>query len=155
MVEMFKNYPQPEGYKPDNYPKCHKKNDLVIMTGESASHTFEVPFNVETETLDFDVLYQLGIELIITKNKAQCTTTTDEEANKSFITCNLVPAETLAFKNTTLKARVQIRFWLKDYTYAYTEIYDIKLMNSLDASEEIKPTPVPPTIIKGIGYTED
>ena len=154
MTDMFKHYPQPDDYKPDNYPKCHHKHELTIMAGENTSHTFEVPFNVETDTLDYDILYQLGVTLLITKNKRYCETIVDEDKYHptTFITCSLSSSETLLFANTAREARVQIRFRMKDLSTVYTEIYTIKLMDSLDASEEQPPVP---HIISGIGYTED
>ena len=151
MSDMFRNYPQPDDYKPDNYPRPFKKWELVIMSGETASHTFEIPFDVETSTNDYDILYKLGINLVLTKNKNVCETIYDEKKHRTFITCKLLPSDTLLFKNTSLQAQVQIRFKMKDSSVIYTEVYDIKLLNSLDAAE-VKPSPY---VITGFGYTID
>ena len=150
---MFKDFLQPEGKVPCNRPKPHHKREIVIMAGETAQHSFEIPFDVENDTLDFDILYKLGLDLVITKNRQLCKVIYDKDRHFSIISCNLSPEETLLFGNTTLEAKVQIRFRMTDLSLAYTEVYKIKLLDSLDLQGEIPP--VPPHIIAGIGYTED
>ena len=68
MSHMFDNYPQPDDYIPTNIPKHFKKPSLDIMAGETSIHSFEVPLNVE-ELLNYKVIYQLGADAIIIKDK--------------------------------------------------------------------------------------
>ena len=42
LSEMFKNYPQPDDYIPNNHPRCHCIKPLEIMSGETTTHTFEI-----------------------------------------------------------------------------------------------------------------
>ncbi len=149
MSEMFKNYPQPDDYIPNNHPKHCKKHELEIMSGETTTHTFEIPFNVNEETLDFKIIYKLGVEVVLVKNKSALTIVIDEN-NNSIISCVISSQESSKFKHTSLDAHVQIKFIMKDYTTQMSEIYKVKLRNSLDSLEE----PIP-EIITGIGYTED
>ena len=58
----------------------------------------------------------------------------------------------MLFKNTLLSCAVQIRFIMRDLSTAYTEIYPVKLVDSLDVAEEKPPVP---HVLYGIGYTED
>ena len=130
MSEMFKNYPQPDDYIPNNHPKCRKPMCLDIMAGETAIHTFEVPLNVD-ELEGYEVIYKLGLTPIITKNKSQTEYIVD--GDKSIITCTLSPEETTLFGNDTLlEARVQLKFYMLDGVVSYSDIYRIKLKDALD-----------------------
>ncbi len=155
MSEMFKNYPQPEDYIPNNRPKCQKPFRLDIMTGETAIHTFEVPFNVEEECDNFEVIYQLGIKPIIIKSSYSLTVFIDENGN-SIITCKLNPNETKLFETTCLDTKVQIKFVMNDGSVIFSDIYKVIVNDSLDMNRE-KPDPDKPGMIYGIGYgyTED
>lgn len=150
MSDIFKHYPQPENYIPNNYPKYHAPQQLEIMAGETALHTFEVPMNVDEAVIDYQIIYKLGITPLFYKDKSETTCEYDEEHHRSIISCSLTPAETRAFANTVLDAKVQIKFLMVGGTTAYTEVYQIKLSNGLDA-ENHYPTPV----IGNMGYTED
>ena len=149
-MSMFNNYPQPSDYIPNNRPVpcCCKK--IEIMAGETTSHSFEVPFDVEESTINYEVLYKLGTEVVLIKDKNKCFLT--KEDSKSIISCSLSREDTLLFANTLLNAEVQIRFTMRDLSTLYTEIYKVKLCNALDG--KLKPEPTP-QIISGIGYTED
>ena len=151
-MSMFKNYPQPEGYIPDNRPKCHKPFELNIMAGETAKHTFEVPFNVEEKCNAIEVIYKLGLTNVITKNDYSLDIFS--ENNHSIITCDLTASETSIFTNSLLKARVQLRFIMLDNSVTYSEVYPVKILTALDATVT-QPGPSDPSIILGIGYTED
>ena len=154
MSNMFDNYPQDSEYIPNNRHKKFCKNEITIMAGETTTHTFEVPFNVDEQTQTFDIIYKLGFEDVLIKDKKECTTLYDEEINKTFITCLLHFGETRLFANTVLSAHVQIRFTMLDGTVSYSEIYPIKLMTALDVNVRPRP-PVPPQVLGGLGYTED
>ena len=153
MKEMFDLYPQPTEYTPDNRPRPWGKGEITIMAGETAEHSFEIPFNVDEVALDFDILYKLGLNVIVVKNKKACSMLYSEKWHKTMITCTLGSYETMLFKNTLLDCNVQIRFLNRDLTTSYTEVYKVTLLDSLDV-EDPKP-PVPPQVITGFGYTED
>lgn len=152
MSEMFKNYPQPDDYIPNNRRKCKCKCGLKIMTGESTSHSFEIPFNVSKDCLDYQIIYRYNLNhyLIITKDRIE--TIIDEDKNTSILTCSLSAEETMLFEHNLLDADVQIKFFMLDNSVTFTEVYKIKVTKSLDNDEIVPPTPI---IIKGIGYTED
>lgn len=136
-MEMFKNYPQSEDYSPDNRRKCFPKNKITIMAGETTKHSFEIPFNVETDTIDCDVIYKLGLNVVLTKDINDCTFTYDEKDNhKTILNCTLSSEDTMLFANTLLDAHVQIRFIMNDFSVMYTEIYPVKLIDSLDVAKE-------------------
>lgn len=139
MLDMFKNYPQPDDYKPNNHPKCHnrERERLEIMTGETATHTFDVPFNVVTECSMVEVIYKLGASTVIIKNSSICLDIISEE-RRSIITCKLAPEDTLLFKNTALNANAQIKFYMADGSVTYSEIYKVRLRDSLDATNRQK-----------------
>ena len=70
MGDMFKNYPQPEDYIPDNRPKPMHQHEITIMTGETASHTFDVPFDVNEDCNGLEVIYKLGLDIALIKETA-------------------------------------------------------------------------------------
>ena len=133
MSEMFKNYPQPEDYIPNNRHSIVIKEQLTIMAGESTSHSFEVPFDVDEQMSDYAVIYKLGLDVVVEKDKSQLSYVYDEDHNESIITCLLTPEETALFKNTLLSAAAQIKFITKeDGKVSYSEICPIILMDSLE-----------------------
>ena len=156
MADMFKNYPQPDDYKPDNYPKCRCPKRLEIMAGETAIHTFDVPFNVEDDCSLVEVIYKLGIKPIVVKNNMYYLDILVDEDGKSIITCKLSPEETLLFKNTTLDTHVQLKFYMNDGSIVYSEIYEVFMKDALDVNGR---EPVDPNSmiagLAGYGYTED
>ena len=152
MSEMFKNYPQSEDYIPNNRPRKHECPKIEIMTGETAVHTFEIPFDVEADCSDFEVIYKLGLEDIIIRDKNDLDTTVMED-DTSIITCSLSPFETEMFKDTLLRASVQIKFYMNTGAIAFSEIYRVYIVNSLEDNSH--PVPPVPGVIGNIGYTED
>ncbi len=156
MTDMFRNYPQPDDYKPNNYPKVRIFKPTEIMCGETAIHTFEVPFNVEEKCSMYEVIYKLGLEPIIIKNSIYDLEAETTDKATSFITCVLKPADTLCFKNTALETRVQLKFYMNDGTVSYSEIYKVYVRDALDAGG--RETVNKNSMIAGIagfGYTED
>lgn len=150
MSEMFKNYPQPEDYIPDNHPRCWKEPKLEIMCGETAHHTFDIPFNVEETCTNVEVIYKLGLTDVIVRGK-EFLDITIMENNTSVIVCNLSNEDTLLFKNNLLSKKVQIKFYLKDGSISFSNIYDITTIDAIDDGTG----PIPPGTLGGIGYTEE
>ena len=153
MIEMFKNYPQPSDYIPNNRHICCKPHKLEIMAGETAIHTFEVPLDVENLE-SFEVIYQLGIRPVIIKDNYQVEY--DAHKDSSTITCTLYPHETKKFGNTCLNARVQIKFYMEDNTISYSEVYKVYISNSIDLSRTMQDNlsipPEPSDIVADVGY---
>ena len=131
MSELFKNYPQPDEYIPNNRPKCHKPMKIDIMSGETSIHTFEIPFNVEKDCSSFEVIYKLGVEIVLIKHFLDCSLTSEED--KSIITCVLSSEETKLFANNLLDTNVQIKFIMKDNSVIYSDIYKVYVKDSLES----------------------
>lgn len=136
---MFDNFPQPEGYIPDNRHKCLHIFKLDIMAGESATHTFEVPFNVTDNCDSVEVIYKLGVNVILTKVVNQ----EDINDDDNIVSVKLTPDETKLFANTYLDALVQLKFLIKDGSTLYkdgatlySEIYKIKVIDALDVGNQ-------------------
>lgn len=132
-MSMFDRYPQPDDYVPNNRPKCHKPFKLDIMAGETASHTFEIPFNIEEDCNSVEVIYSLGIKPILIKTTNDLEISIDDcECKHSLVMCRLSGEETKLFADTLLSARVQLKFYMKNEDITYSAIYKINLLNSLD-----------------------
>lgn len=134
MTDMFRHYPQPDDYKPDNYPKCRVFKPVEIMCGETAVHTFEVPFNVKEKCSMCEVIYKLGLDPIVIKSSLTDLEVEVTDQANSFVTCVLKPADTLAFRNTALETKVQLKFYMNDKTVSYSEIYKVYVKDALDAN---------------------
>ena len=150
-TKMFELYPQPADYIPKNRPKKIKSDDITIMTGETTTHSFEVPMDVRTETSYFKALYKLGLEVILEKPMEDCDVVYDEDHLTSILTWKLSPSETMLFSDTWLDTKVQIEFTLKDGSIIFSDIMKIKVENSL--RNAVAPAPV--TTVAGFGWTED
>ena len=155
MGDMFNNYPQPEDYVPNNRPRHRKEFRLDIMTGETAIHSFEIPFNVEEQCTEFEVIYKLGLKPILIKNSWVLDVTTTE-CGRSVITCTLSPDETKLFKDTFLEAKVQIKFYMNDGSISFSEIYKVVHKDSLELNRST-PSGGDSNIVYGTnyGWTED
>lgn len=148
-MEMFNNYPQPDDYIPNNRPKPICPSKLSIMVGETSVQSFDIPFNVEEDCSNWEVIYKVGLEIVLVKKKEDTTIITQDDGT-SLISFVLTPAETQLFNNLVLSTQVQIKFTMKTGETIYSDIYQIKVINALDA--EVKPdTPV----VSGFGWTED
>lgn len=157
---MFDNYPQPDDYIPNNRPKPMHKHEITIMTGETASHTFDVPFDVLDHSFgcaNIEVNYKLGLDIVVTKYWSQLEIETLEKHGFKYssITVHLSPEETSRFHNTLLAANVQMKFVMLDNSIQYSEIYPIKVEDSLDGNQEPGPVPPHPQVNLGFGWTED
>ena len=135
---MFKNYPQPDDYIPDNRYKCHCKEELTIMPGEYTVHSFAVDFDVEEQMVQYTVMYKLGLNIVIEKHKNELEVVYDQDTGVSIITCKLSPTESLLFKDIVLNAFVQLKFVTKESgvtpypEISYSEVYPVKLIDALD-----------------------
>ena len=148
--KMFDNYPQPESYIPDNLVRCFPKEEITIMSGETTTHSFEVPLDIN-KLIDYKALYKLGLEVILDKTRETCDAIYDEERGVSLLTWKLPPEETILFGHTLLDAKVQLRFTLEDGSIAFSDVMSIRLENSLQSIAQ----PTPPIVNVGFGWTED
>ena len=135
MSDIFKNYPQPDYYIPDNRRIYLPKDIITIMSGETTTHSFEVPLNLNTDTKDYKAIYHLGLKVVLEKPKSECDVIYDEETKTSIMTWILTPSETMLFKDTLLDAQVQLKFTLNDDTILYSDIRPIVLEDSLDRGD--------------------
>jgi len=158
-MSMFDRYDNvPEGYIPNNRPRYVEPKKLTILAGETAEHSFEVPFNTLEVCDSVEIIYKLGLNPIIIKKDTDFETLITDW-NTTIITNTLDVSETLFFANTLLSATVQLKFYMKDNIVTYSEVYPIVLSTALDVLESSPTPPTPPTpgpgVITGIGYTED
>ncbi len=135
-MSIFDNYPQPADYIPNNRPKCHQPFKLDIMVGETAIHSFDIPFNVDEVCTNYEIIYKLGVEVVLTKKKPDITVTTEDDGT-SIISCIITPAETALFNSVILDTHVQIKFIMKTEETVYSEIYKVTVRNSLDKNTEL------------------
>ncbi len=134
MAEMFRNYPQADDYIPNNRPKAIKKMEVSIMTGETTTHTFDIPFDVsdKTKIITLEVLYKVGIDVVLIKTEDELDIEADEpKPGHSLVACQISPLESLLFSNTVLDKFVQIKFFMADGSIQLSEIYEITVRDSL------------------------
>ena len=70
MSDMFHKFDNlPDGYVPNNEParRCCSDNNFII-TGQSVSHSFSVPFNAEKDLADYEIIYKQRSECIRHRN---------------------------------------------------------------------------------------
>lgn len=135
-MSMFDNYPQPKDYIPNNRPKCHKPFKLDIMVGETAIQSFDIPFNVEEVCTDWKIIYKMGVDVVLIKEKQDIDVVTEDDGT-SILTCTLTPTETTLFSSTILDTHVQIKFIMKTNEIVYSEIYKVNVRDSLDKGSNL------------------
>ena len=136
MSDMFHKFDNlPDGYVPNNEPTrrcCSDKN--FIITGQSVSHSFIVPFNVETELADYEIIYKTGVDIILRRSKNDLETSVTDDGS-SVITCSLSSDDTKKFNNTILDTFAQLKFMMLDGTSSYSALYRIIVINSLEFTQ--------------------
>lgn len=140
MSDIFTKFDNlPDDYVPNNEPinECCCSNNDFIITGQSVSQSFNVPFNVETDLLDYELIYKTGVDFIIRRGKSELETFIMED-NTSIITCSLSSDDTKKFDNTLLDTFAQFKFTMLDGTCTYSDIYKIKVLNSLEYTQSFK-----------------
>lgn len=139
-MDMFDNYPSPEGYIPDNREVPFENYGLTIMAGETASHSFDIPFDVNEDCNGVEIIYKLGLTVVLTKipNSGNIAVIRDDSGEFCYtnITVVLSEEETLLFKDTLLDAFVQLKFIMKDNSIQYSEICPITIEDALDVTTE-------------------
>lgn len=137
MFDLYDN--PPEDYVPCNRPHFRKKEVLTIMAGETANHSFDIPINIEEMCSSVEVIYKLGLNVVLTKVPNMIEALNDDCGKFwiSNVTVILNEDETLKFRSTYLDAFAQLKFHMKDDdSIQYSEICPIKLSDSLDANVE-------------------
>ena len=134
-IDMFKLYPSPEDYIPCNRKFPIKKEILTIMTGETTVHSFDIPFDVESDTLSYRLIYKLGLNIVLVKEKEDCEVLYDDKHDITTLTWTISPSETLFFRSTLLDAHAQIEFVMPDHSISYTDILEVKVVDSLNKGE--------------------
>lgn len=136
MSDMFHKFDNlPDGYVPNNEPsrRCCSDNYFII-TGQSVSHSFSVPFNVETELADYEIIYKTGVDIILRRSKNDLETSVTDDGS-SVITCSLSSDDTKKFNNTILDTFAQLKFMMLDGTSSYSAVYRIIVINSLEFTQ--------------------
>ena len=136
MSDMFHKFDNlPDGYVPNNEPsrRCCSDNYFII-TGQSVSHSFSVPFNVETELADYEIIYKTGVDIILRRSKNDLETSVTDDVS-SVITCSLFSDDTSNFDNTILDTFAQLKFVMLHGTSSYSAVYRIIVVNSLEFTQ--------------------
>lgn len=137
MSDMFHKFDNlPEGYVPNNEPVrcCRCSDNDFIITGQSVSHSFSVPFNVDTDLADYEIIYKTGVDIILRRSKKDLETLVMDDGS-SVITCSLSSDDAKKFDNTLLDTFAQLKFVMLDGTASYSAIYRIRVLNSLEFTQ--------------------
>lgn len=134
IFDKFDNLPA--DYVPCNEPHndCQCRCGDSIVTGQSCSHSFAIPFNVETDLADYGITYKTGVETILSKGKDGLETLIMDDGT-SIITCPISSDEALLFDNTLLSTFAQLKFIMLDGSAAYGDIYRIAVANPLEHTQ--------------------
>ena len=116
--KMFKNYPQPEGYIPDNHDYGCTAGPFyaTIVRGTTPRHSFELPFDIELsqgidegDVRDLIITYKQGLEIILTKTLADVDYIDNLSDNHCIIYYTLTQEETNLFEVTDPNNLVQVQ----------------------------------------------
>ena len=136
MSDMFHKFDNlPDGYVPNNEParRCCSDNNFII-TGQSVSHSFSVPFNAETDLADYEIIYKTGVDIMLRRSKNDLETIVKDDGS-SVITCYLSSDDSKKFDNTILDTFAQLMLVMLDGTSSYSAVYRIMVINSLEFTQ--------------------
>lgn len=130
---------------------------IDIIPGETCIHSFDVPFNVEQDCANVEVIYQLGIDPIIIKGIYFLNILVEPDKPFSTVVCTLSPEETKQFGNKYLDTRVQLKFYMNGGNISYSDIYRVRVFDSLDLNRKSTTPTSDVDMVFGVGYgyTED
>lgn len=118
-------------YPPDNRVKYLDDDVDYITVGGTTEHTFIIPLHKENiESLH--ILYRYGLDVVIDKIIDPESIQTDEDDESICIVKSILePEETLLFKDWYRDAEVQLKFGLTGDVVLYSDIYCLKVYNTL------------------------
>lgn len=115
---MFDNYPQPDGYVPDNRGgdccvDCHCED--VVVVGGTAIHTFKLDFLFSDNCESFDAVYSIGVgkSFSVDSSSLGAPYSIEEKDGKTYITVTLDPSITAEFDEFR-DAYAQLKLRMKD-----------------------------------------
>lgn len=115
---MFDNYPQPEGYVPDNTHApccgdCHCED--VVVVGGTALHTFKLDFIFSENCESFDAVYKVGVSKTFSVDSTSLGApySIEEKDGKTYINITLDPPITKEFDESR-DAYAQLKLRMKD-----------------------------------------
>lgn len=115
----------------DNRTKTLSENKIdEIIIGSTTIQTFTVPVVYSKVAKELQIIYNQGIETVLTL--ASSDVNIQESDSSTTIKITLKPDQTCLFKETCLNSRVQLKFVALDETVTYTSKKDIKIINPLD-----------------------
>lgn len=130
---MFDNYPQPEGYIPDNRVKdvCMEDEDTIIVNGTTV-HVFRLNFSYSELCSSFEAIYESGLDAGFSVKSTDLggPFSIDEEDGHTFITITLTPEMTAPFKPIR-DAYAQMRLTMKDGTTIYGDMNKLRVIDTL------------------------
>jgi len=133
MSELFDNYPQGSSYIPNNRPQCVETEETKILIGSTVEHTFDVPYNVAVDLDELEVIYKLGVDVVLTKKLSEEELTyVIKGEHRSFVMSRISPEESLLFNNDLLDCFVQLKFTFLDDSINYSNLTPIKILKTLD-----------------------
>ena len=121
--DMFKDYPQPSDYTPDNrHAPCRKDcrcEDVVIVNGTS-THTFRLDFLYSESCESFEAIYNYGLgeSLSISSLALGAPFSLEEHDGKTYITITLSPVLTSLFDESR-DACAQLKLTLRNGSVIY------------------------------------
>ena len=135
MSDMFNNYPQPDGYVPNNTECtccCCDEPATIIINGTN-THTFKLNFLVSEMCESFEVIYKSGLNDIITISSLNLGAPIEisEEDEQTSIVITISPSYTQMF-NKARDAYVQMKLYMKDKTVVYGDLNKLTIIETLN-----------------------
>lgn len=133
MGDIFKNYPQPDDYVPDNSgPSEGGENaDEVVVNGTTV-HVFKLNFSYSELCDGFEVTYRSGLDggFSIKSSDLGGPFEILEEDGRTYITITLSPELTSVF-DPLRDAYAQMRLNMRDGTTLYGDLNKLEVMKTI------------------------
>ena len=135
MSDIFKNYPQPDDYTPDNRNcKCSCDERDTVVAGGTTTHAFILNFSFSELCDSFDVTYKSGLDdfLVISSSNLGAPYKIDESDGKTTIAITLSPDDTKMFARSR-DAFAQMKLYMKDGSVIFGELNKLIVKDTLSA----------------------
>lgn len=133
MSNIFKNYPQPDDYTPNNRDcKCVCDERDVIVSGGTTTHTFILNFSFSELCDRFEVFYKSGLNdsIVIDSSNLGTPFALTEADGKTTISITLSPDDTEIFSRAH-DAFAQMKIYMKDGSVIFGELNKLLVKETL------------------------
>lgn len=133
MGSIFKNYPQPDDYVPDNSTQGDEESEAdAVIVGGTTVHVFKLNFSYSELCDGFEATYRIGLTggFSISSSDLGGPFEISEDDGHTYITITLPPDLTSAF-DPLRDAYAQMKLTMKDGTTLFGDLNKLEVVRTI------------------------